>query len=74
MLMRRRLYFVLPDNESARSMLEAMLLARIDCRHIHFLSRRDTLPQDLPEANVLQKTDKVHGAQVVWRSAASSVP
>jgi hypothetical protein len=64
MLMRRRLYFVLPDIESARAMLNDMLLARIECRHIHFLSRRDTLPDDLPQANVLQKTDIVHGAQV----------
>jgi hypothetical protein len=64
MLMRRRLYFVLPDIESARAMLNEMLLARIECRHIHFLSRRDTLPDDLPQANVLQKTDIVHGAQV----------
>jgi hypothetical protein len=64
MLMRRRLYFVLPDVESARTMLHDMLLARIECRHIHFLSRRDTLPPDLPEASVLQKTDIVHGAQL----------
>ena len=64
MLMRRRLYFVLPDVGSARSMLNEMLLARIECRHIHFLSRRDSLPGDLPEANVLQKTDIVHGAQL----------
>jgi hypothetical protein len=64
MLMRRRLYFVLPDVESARTMLNEMLLARIECRHIHFLSRRDSLPADLPEASVLQKTDIVHGAQL----------
>ena len=64
MLMRRRLYFVLPDVASARSMLNEMLLARIECKHIHFLSQRDTLPADLPEANVLQKTDVVHGAQM----------
>ena len=64
MLMRRRLYFVLPDVASARSMLDEMLLARIEVKHIHFLATRDTLPPDLPEANVLQKTDVVHGAQV----------
>lgn len=64
MLMRRRLYFVLPDVDCARTMLNDLLLARIECRYIHFLSRRDTLPEDLPEANVLQKTDIVHGAQV----------
>jgi hypothetical protein len=63
MLMRRRLYFVLPDIECARTMLNELLLARIECRHIHFLSRRDSLPDDLPQASVLQKTDIVHGAQ-----------
>lgn len=64
MLMRRRLYFVLPDIESARSMLKDLLLARIEWKHIHFLARRGTLPDDLPEATVLQKTDIVHGAQL----------
>ncbi len=64
MLMRRRLYFMLPDSDSARKMLDEMLLARIEVRHIHFLARRDTLPPELPEATVLQKTDIVHGAQL----------
>src|SRR5262249_24976692 len=62
MLMRRRLYFVLPDIPSARGMLDEMLLARIEVKRIHFLARRDTLPADLTEASVLQKTDVVHGA------------
>ncbi len=64
MLMRRRLYFMLPDVKSARAMLDEMLLARIHVERIHFLARRGTLPDDLPEANVLQKTDVVHGAQL----------
>ena len=64
MLMRRRLYFVLPDIESARTMLNDMLLARIGINHIHFLAQRGTLPPDLPEATVWQKTDIVHGAQM----------
>lgn len=63
MLMRRRLYFLLPDGDSARKMLDEMLLARIEVRRIHFLARRGTLPPGLPEATVLQKTDIVHGAQ-----------
>lgn len=63
MLTRRRLYFVLPDVESARSMMVELLVARIDAGHIHFLAKRDTLPPDLPEAGVLQKTDFVHAAQ-----------
>jgi hypothetical protein len=62
--MRRRLYFVLPDVESASPMLDEMLLARIEIRHIRFLARRGTLPPDLPEASMMQKTDIVHGAQL----------
>jgi hypothetical protein len=62
--MRRRLYFVLPDVDSARRMLDEMLLARIEERHIRFLTRRGGLPADLPEAGVLQKTDMLHGAAV----------
>ena len=34
------------------------------CRRLHFLAKRGTLPSDLPEATVLQKTDVVHGAQM----------
>ena len=62
--MRKRLYFMLPDIQSARQMLDEMLLARIEVRHIHFLAKRGALPDDLPEASVLQKTDIVHGAEM----------
>ncbi|MBI1966205.1 MAG: DUF1269 domain-containing protein [Betaproteobacteria bacterium] len=64
MLTRRRLYFVLPDTDSAHGMLNEMLLARIEIKHIHFLGKRGALPPDLPEASFLQKTDIVHGAQL----------
>jgi hypothetical protein len=64
MLMRRRLYFLLPDVDSARRMLDEMLLARIEVGHIHVLGKRGELPPDLPEANFMQKTDFVHGAQL----------
>jgi hypothetical protein len=64
MLMRRRLYFLLPDIASARATLNEMLLARIEVGHVRLLARRDMLPDDLPAANVLQKTDIVHGAQL----------
>lgn len=39
-----------------------MLLTRIEQRHIHFLAKSG-LPEDMPEANFLQKTDVVHGAK-----------
>ena len=62
--MRRRLYYVMPDLASARKIMDDLLLARIEERHIHCLARRGTSLEGLHEANVLQKTDLVHGAQV----------
>lgn len=62
--MRRRIYFVMPDLGSARRMMDSLLLARIDERHIHFLAKRGTSMDGLHEANVLQKSDIVHGAQL----------
>jgi hypothetical protein len=61
--MRRRLYYLLPDAGSARRIMDDLLLARIEERHIHFLARPGTPMEGLHEANVLQKTDLVHGAQ-----------
>lgn len=62
--MRRRLYFLLPDVESARRTADDLLLARIDDRHMHFLARRGTQLGELHEASYLQKTDMAHGAGV----------
>jgi hypothetical protein len=61
--MRHRLYYLLPDIESARRTLDDMLLSRIEVRRVHFMSGHGQLPDDLPEATVLHKTDIVHGAQ-----------
>ena len=62
--MRRRLYYVLPDIPSARSMLDELLLARIEERHIRFLAREGSLPDDMPGCSFMLKTDLVHGAQL----------
>lgn len=62
--MRRRLYFMLPDVSSARTMLDELLLARVDERHMHFCAREGMLPADMPEANAFQKTDLIHGAEI----------
>lgn len=61
--MRHRLYYLLPDIECARRTLDDLLLHRIEQRHIHFLSLGAALPSDLPEANILHRTDLVHGAE-----------
>jgi hypothetical protein len=61
--MRRRLYYLLPDSVSARKIMDDLLLARIEERHIHFLAKPGTPMEGLHEANVLQTTDVVHGFQ-----------
>jgi hypothetical protein len=58
--MRRRLYFVLPDVESASQTTNDLLLARIEFRHMHFLGRRDMSLGELHEASYLQKSDLRH--------------
>ena len=60
--MRRRLYWLLPDVESARRTADDLLLARIEDRHMHFLARRGTDLRTLHEASVLQRTDVRHAA------------
>jgi hypothetical protein len=60
--MLRRLYWLLPDVESARRTADDLLLARIENGHMHFLARRGTDLGALHEASVLQKTDVRHAA------------
>lgn len=60
--MRHRLFYVFTDIDEARRAMDELLLARIESRYIHFL-RRGSLPQDMPEATLLQKTDIINGAE-----------
>jgi len=60
--MRRRLYFLLPDVDSARTTANDLLLARIDDSHMRFLARRGTDLGELHEASYLEKTDLIHAA------------
>jgi hypothetical protein len=62
--MRRRLYVICPDLAAAQSTMNDLLLARIDDRHIHVLATRGAPMEGLHEANILQKTDLVHGAEL----------
>lgn len=55
----KRLYFLLPNLECARRVVDDLLLHRIAERHIHLLARRDTPLEDLPAATVAQRTDLV---------------
>ncbi len=62
--MRRRLYWMLPDVASARRMVDDMLLARVEERHLHFVAREGTDMTGLHPANVLQTSDLIRAAEL----------
>ncbi|MDS4030602.1 MAG: DUF1269 domain-containing protein [Candidatus Contendobacter sp.] len=53
----KRIYFLVPDVDLARLIVNELLVARIEERHIHILAKRGTPLEDLPEASFLQKSD-----------------
>ena len=59
--MRRRLYFVLPTLDSAETIEKELLLAKIDDPHIHFLAKDGINLRRLHVANLLQRSDLLHG-------------
>jgi hypothetical protein len=62
--MRRRIYWLLPDLQSARSTMNDLLLSHIEERHIHFVAREDADMRGLHAANVLQTSDVVRSAEI----------
>lgn len=55
----RRLYFLLPDLDVTHTVVDELLLARVDERHIHIIAKEGTPLGDLPEASLVQKSDFV---------------
>jgi hypothetical protein len=57
----RRLYFLIPTIDSAKDIVDELLLARIEQRHIHIASadHHALLEANLPEASLLQESDFV---------------
>lgn len=53
----RRLYFLLPGLDVTHQVVDELLLARVEERHIHIIAREGTPLKDLPEANLMQKSD-----------------
>ena len=53
----RRLYFLVPDLDTANTVVDELLLKRVDEHHIHVVAKEGTPMGDLPEANLLQKSD-----------------
>jgi hypothetical protein len=57
----RRLYFLIPSIDSAKTIVDELLLARIEERHIHIAAKdhHALIEAHLPEANLLQESDFV---------------
>jgi len=53
----RRLYFLLPDLDVTHKVVDELLLARVEERHIHIIAAEGVELGDLPEASLLQKSD-----------------
>lgn len=62
--MKRRLYFFTPDSESARQAHDQLLLARVPEKDMHVITKEGQDLRDLPQANLLQKTDLIHSMQL----------
>jgi len=55
----RRVYFLLPNVDVARKVVDELLLARISDDNIHVIAKEGTTMADLPEASLAQKSDVV---------------
>ena len=57
----RRLYFLIPSIDSAKTIVDELLLARIEERHIHIAAKdhHALTEAHLPEASLLQESDFV---------------
>ena len=55
----RRIYFLLPDVEISRKVVDELLLARIPEKDIHVIAKEGTAMADLPEASLAQKSDVI---------------
>ncbi len=62
--MRRRLYFVLPNVGEAEQTEKALLLARVENSHMHFMAKDSVDLHSLHEASPLQKTDILHALKL----------
>jgi hypothetical protein len=53
----RRIYFLLPDEHSAQTIVNELLLMRVEWRHIHMIANHNVPLKDLPEATLAQRSD-----------------
>ncbi|EIM93697.1 hypothetical protein WQE_48193 [Paraburkholderia hospita] len=53
----RRIYFLLPDEHIAQTIVNELLLMRVEWRHIHMIANHNVPLKDLPEATLAQRSD-----------------
>ena len=58
--MRRKLYFVLPDVNSAREIMNELLPKCFDAKSIHYYAQPEDRLNNLSRGNTAEKTDMVH--------------
>lgn len=63
-MMKRRLYFMLPDVASAERTANDLLLARLEDRYMHFMAKPGTHLGKLHEAGYRIRNDLLRGAEV----------
>ena len=61
--MSTRIYWLLPNTDSARKTMDELLVAQISVGHIHFHAREDVDMSRLHAANILQTSDVIRSAQ-----------
>ena len=60
--MRIRLFFLFPDIEHTRGIVNDLLLKRIDISRMHIIAKDDMALGDLPQASLAQKSDIAHAS------------
>ena len=55
----RRIYFLVSDIANTKRIVDDLVAAKIEERHIHVIAKRGTSLEELPEASLLQKSDFV---------------
>lgn len=53
----RRLYFLTPDADAARKLVDELLLARVPVNHIHAVAREGADSRNLPLVTVAERSD-----------------
>jgi len=60
----RRIYFLVPDQESCRRIVVEIKASGVPEHHLHVVASIEQVLQDLPEAGIWQKTELKHGIEI----------